>query len=215
MQDCRWPLSQPLPPPPPSRTPLTRCRGRPRATACHRAATRSARRPVAQRQPTRQPQPGAALRGEGAADWLRLPGAGDGERAVQAARRQKHRGAHAEGARQPGASAHQARESWRGGAGAAPRRKDGDHPAPGNGGGDAAAAVSAARAERADRGRDAGVGLAAAPRLGAGSEKPGHGLLHRGAGRHRCGTRAGGPWRGRGPRCGGGRQSARPRGRNG
>src|SRR5208282_5516990 len=65
--------------------------------------------------------------------------------------------------------------------------KDAGHPAPGDGGGYAAPAVSAARAARADRGRDAGVGLAAAPRLGAGGEKPGHGLLHRGAGRRGAG----------------------------
>ena len=86
---------------------------------------------------------------------------------------------------------------------------------PGDGGGDAAAAVSAARAERADRGGDAGVGVAAAARLGAGGEKPGHGPLHRWCRAPRRGTRAGGSWRGRGPRCAGGRRSARPRGRNG
>src|SRR5208282_6542835 len=82
----------------------------PRATACRRATTRWARRPAAQRQSMRQPQPGAAVRGEGADDGLRLPGAGDGERAVQVAWRKKHRSADAGGPRQRGERAHHARE---------------------------------------------------------------------------------------------------------
>src|SRR5208282_3488753 len=87
--------------------------------------TRWARRPFAQRQSARQPQPGATLLGEGADHGLRLPGAGDGERAVQVAWRKKHRAADAGGPRQPGRREHHAREvrasgAWRETSGARP-----------------------------------------------------------------------------------------------
>jgi len=45
------------------------------------------RGPFAQRQPARQSEPGAALRGESTADRLRLPGASNGERALPNVRR--------------------------------------------------------------------------------------------------------------------------------
>ena len=108
------------------RRPGRQCRAAgagPRATACHRATTRRARRPAAQRQSARQPPPGAALRGEGAGDGLRLPGAGDGEWAVQVPWRKKHRATDGGGPRQRGAGAHHAREvhtsgAWHGTLGA-------------------------------------------------------------------------------------------------
>ena len=73
-----------------------------------RGTTRRRHRQAAQRQPARQPQPGAALRREGA-DRPDLPGAGDGERALPHARRDVHRAAHAGGAGPAGRRAHHAR----------------------------------------------------------------------------------------------------------
>jgi hypothetical protein len=73
------------------------------------AATRRAKRPAAQRQSARQSQPGAGLLGESQADGLRLPCAGDGERALPHARREKHRAAEAGGSREDSGRAHHAR----------------------------------------------------------------------------------------------------------